>query len=766
MIIDRSYAMPSTDQMTLHTAVKENNIDMVLQILNNGADINTTDTKSNDKKVPLHVAIEHGNLGLITALLERGADVNIPENYGVTSLMMALQKRLHGVVETLLQTGALLRDSIRQQLVFALSTQVWEIEALWDVSRFVRSELPGRRVVEELRKVVTLTGSVKNSQMMSCEDYVAQTWHASGLDILDTLIEALRTGHAVLNIDDRSVTLQSDPQDCMRIIITGASESQIIDIMEQIAWLGCVFTCKQTESGHGPFLATANYWLSSTSPTLQLSVQNYSLEGYLDEPCWTNLLRKATLAVGFPVRKRPEGLGLEIPFPLLLRFADISVSMDYDGGTLLVGESTILFPSRQLEDGIQWHIADAKSGQEAFHVIAQSSEWVRTNNIGQLAQQRAYLGYRHALVLLGTRELIKSQRPIIELSCRLPETRSQIEMVREGTMGAGISVRGIFSVTIGGKWVVPARLNVSLEDDRDVEDRLMNACQRPILVYDRVKDGGWLVPELSLVVHMALTYLNRPEVRRRCFRRVQEALPYIAATADGGEAAYNVIKTHWKTELYRKIEDGQMKTFGMVIRDFMKDLQKLRTAENIRRVSKGVSLNSSSDRSLRGWDFSELVLKEENMYQKEMKWKDGGPMWAMLGDSKDMLVILGSCLGELICPDLERISVTSGWESIPKGAGLLTATNSCVLQLAQKEVLLTVSQMTPEQPSEKLFWYRPTIHPDCNCHNFCLSIHEITQKGIKTCTETRAPRRLQDNGATVFGCASPYHKSLKKRPAP
>lgn len=205
-----------------------------------------------------------------------------------------------------------------------------------------------------------------------------------------------------------------------------------------------------------------------------------------------------------------------------------------------------------------------------------------------------------------------------------------------------------------------------------------------------------------------------------------------------------------------------MKTFGMVIRDFIKDFQKLRTAENIRRVGKGLKFSFFSARTLRGWDFSELAFREENMFQKEMEWKDGSPMWAMLGDTHDMLVILGSCLGDLVRPDLEKIMVNSGWETTPKGAGLLTATNSCVLQLAQKEILLTVDQMKLKQRNEKLFWYRPTVHPGCNCYNACMSIHEITQKGTKTCTKTQKPQKLETNGATVFGCANLYHKSLKR----
>lgn len=101
----------------------------------------------------------------------------------------------------------------------------------------MHSQLPNEKVVEDLRKVVTLTGSVKNSQLMSCEDYVAHTWHDSGLDILDTLIKALKFGDAESNIDDRMVTFRSYGASLMGILIWGATQSHIVDIMEQIAWL-------------------------------------------------------------------------------------------------------------------------------------------------------------------------------------------------------------------------------------------------------------------------------------------------------------------------------------------------------------------------------------------------------------------------------------------------------------------------------------------------------------------------------------------------
>ncbi|KUL83211.1 hypothetical protein ZTR_10023 [Talaromyces verruculosus] len=572
-----------------------------------------------------------------------------------------------------------------------------ELEVRWRVPQFVQNELFGK--VDDLRKVVTLTGSVKNAQMMSVEDYVAQTWEHNGLRVLGALIEMMQTGYAELDMPaGKTATFKSDGRGLLRIALK-TSQEHTVDIMEQIAWLGSVFTHGKTKpKDRGPFLATGYYWFSSTSQCFCLSIENDPLEGYINEPCWTSILRSATLAIGFPVRKRQEGVGLEIPFPLLLRFADISVSMEYDGGTILVGESTILFPSRKLEDGIQWHVTDATSAQDAVQVINRSPDWIRNDDIGQLAEHRAYLGYcSHAQVLLGTRELIMCQHTV-ELQSLLPKSKSQIELAHEGTMSAGFSIRGIFNTTIGGKWIVPPPLNVPLEDNRDLEDLLMNAHRRPVLVYDRKEDRGWLLPELNLVFHMALTYLHQTNVRQRWLASVQEALPYLTAVVDGGLEAYNLAKDHWNLSLYEKIEDGQIKTLGMVIRDFMKDLQKLRTAENIRRQSKGFqfTLPVFGSRSLRGWDFSELALKTENIFQREMKWEHGGPLWTMLGDSEDMLVILGSSFGNLIRPDLAKTKVTSGWENIPKGAELLTATNSHeILENYKKKVPLYLDVQVP-----------------------------------------------------------------------
>ncbi|KAH8703635.1 hypothetical protein BGW36DRAFT_414097 [Talaromyces proteolyticus] len=626
---------------------------------------------------------------MVEFLASRGANLNAMTDQGRTALNIALQTGQHKLAERLLDKGALLRVTIREhiQKCFKHGTIQIQMTVYWRILSFVRTELSA---IDDLRKAVTLTGSVKNAQMLSCEDFVVQTWGDSGLRVLDAVIGGLKTGYNETRITGTTpnVTIETYEDDSMRVTV-GGSLKQATDVIEQLSWLCCVFACDDTAPNNGLMVSAGCFRPSGDSTRFYLSSIHSSLDTFSDEVC-------GTLALGYPAPPRKEGIGLEIPFPLLLRFADISISMDYDGGTILVGSCTILFPSKRLEDGIQWHVVVATSPSEA------------------LSQLKAYLGYcSHALLVMS--------QSSFDLSSLLPRTQSRIEMAREGTTSVGLSIRGVATAT------------VPLGEIRDVEDRLINADRRPILIYDRTNDRGWLVSELILVLHMALTYLNQPE-----------PLPYKSTRPDDGQEV--------RDYLYKRLEDGQKKTFGMVIDDFLKDFQKLRMAENIGREGRGWRLKLPSSRQLRGWDFTDLTLKTDT-------WQSGR-------DTEDMLVILGSNFGDLICPDLQKTKVYREWETVPDHAGLLTATPTCLMQLMQKQVLIPFKdKMASKQAGGELLWYRPMSHKDCNqfCTRSCLLIHEITRRSDQTCTTMNPPRELDNYGAIVFGCASLYHKSLEQK---
>ena len=130
-----------------------------------------------------------------------------------------------------------------------------------------------------------------------------------------------------------------------------------------------------------------------------------------------------------------------------------------------------------------------------------------------LTSLRTFLGYYpSARVLLGTEKLLQGN-PVTKSD--LPNATSRIELARDGITSAGFSIKGVLNRTIGGKWAVPKGLRVDLTEHRGYDDRLEKASIRPILLYDCLSKSAWLVPELSLVLYIVLTYLSQSRIQQR-----------------------------------------------------------------------------------------------------------------------------------------------------------------------------------------------------------------------------------------------------------
>jgi hypothetical protein len=61
----------------------------------------------------------------------------------------------------------------------------------WELVEYCQDELFGDT---RLHQVLTITGSPKNAQASSCEDYVTQTWGYCGKQLLDAIITGLNSG--------------------------------------------------------------------------------------------------------------------------------------------------------------------------------------------------------------------------------------------------------------------------------------------------------------------------------------------------------------------------------------------------------------------------------------------------------------------------------------------------------------------------------------------------------------------------------------------
>jgi ankyrin repeat protein len=80
-----------------------NNIATILELLDNGIDVNTPDLRGHTL---LYIASFYGHCELLKAIIDRGADINIKTSTGYTPLHEACFRGNKNIVEILLKNGA------------------------------------------------------------------------------------------------------------------------------------------------------------------------------------------------------------------------------------------------------------------------------------------------------------------------------------------------------------------------------------------------------------------------------------------------------------------------------------------------------------------------------------------------------------------------------------------------------------------------------------------------------------------------------------
>jgi ankyrin repeat protein len=87
----------------LHEAARYENLEMVRELIANGADVNA---KDHCNSTPLHNAARYGYLEIVRELIANGADVNTKNNYGCTPLHYAAHNGFLETVRELISNGA------------------------------------------------------------------------------------------------------------------------------------------------------------------------------------------------------------------------------------------------------------------------------------------------------------------------------------------------------------------------------------------------------------------------------------------------------------------------------------------------------------------------------------------------------------------------------------------------------------------------------------------------------------------------------------
>lgn len=169
-------------------------------------------------------------------------------------------------------------------------------------------------------------------------------------------------------------------------IEVSGSRSSIIEIGEQLAWLGgalrtspftglasCipyVDTCPLDQDEYDELFfqnrQDSNHVLKidfifdkgSTDP-----------ENHIDGRCWHNLFRNPTVVQGFPILRRESiCYGLEIPLNMMAGLVGTARAHVFNNITILKGFSSMLVPSRQFKGVIVWHLLFSVDGSRISYL--------------------------------------------------------------------------------------------------------------------------------------------------------------------------------------------------------------------------------------------------------------------------------------------------------------------------------------------------------------------------------------------------------------
>ncbi|KAK0616786.1 hypothetical protein B0T14DRAFT_497945 [Immersiella caudata] len=216
------------------------------------------------------------------------------------------------------------------------------------------------------------------------------------------------------------------------------------------------------------------------------------------------------------------GRGLEIPFDLMICLAAVELPLVIDGGVVFVGYETILVPTAISEDRttVQFHvIARPKSVEPVEEGHGQINPYLmdlgtrlrgRSMKTEWLRSRRCFLGWRtEARINLGTRNLdpkVGYSHRDLRTSRRASIRGGQEAMLQMGTShGVSALVRVQETYRFTGH---QRRFTLS----GDYSKLLRDTAAEIVAVYDAQERRCWLVPKLSLLLHMSHTYvLNCPD---------------------------------------------------------------------------------------------------------------------------------------------------------------------------------------------------------------------------------------------------------------
>ena len=527
-------------------------------------------------------------------------------------------------------------------------------------------------------------------------------------------------------------------------IHASGSKDNLIHLAQQLAWISAVFRVPRDSE-----LTYSDVSFEKTGPLqFKMTLMHLQKVENANGFCWHSLFLNSVIARGFPIPDRGKEVGIEIPFEVMVSLACVLYPMEYHGGTILRGIKLTLVPTAHCSGSVQWHCVPSEQDcylPQADEVMKRIPDWFKTPDFELLKSARTFLGYCGiAEIHLGTCGI--DYKSIRKSDARSERSRPKIS--REISTTLALSIKGIFTATLGPKITIPRSLRATTKLNHFFQDLILRAKDQPSILYDVGRRQGWLVPELSVVLHIAHTWASRqPDIAAE----VLEKIPHAAVSGDGGVAAWDAIEEGKSVELRKDSMDEKPQLFGDVIKNVLCALES-RKDSAAGRDDTFFEFHTKTGSGLRGWDFVDVVDWKYSSERKEVEIerKTAGEWSSIAAENPDLMVLFCKDLGQPIKPAKQQ-KVCRLWSPIPEGRCYLTASVPCLKKLSDN------CGGTESRPklTRRLHWHRPqgaSLFGGCNesSQNECNCLQELVVE-----KKAVAPGPLEPYGAVIFGKRGP-----------
>ncbi|KAJ2979480.1 hypothetical protein NUW58_g7188 [Xylaria curta] len=621
----------------------------------------------------------------------------------------------------------------------------------WKPSEFFESQFEGR--IPRIGTLVTLTGSAFYAQATTCAEYLRRTWPATWelfLSSLQSVLDSKVMPVASNNSPDHSSEIINEYKICFAIrkdkmlsVMVQGPLKTIIEVAQQLSWISAALSSS-------PFKGEMAYCrvdmdtrrANMPGAPRQIGIsRDFFVLGSVETPCWLQLFSNATVVQGFPIPQRLGETGLEISIELMAAITGASHAVEYSGGVVMKGFSSMFIPIKRDEEinTVQWHLVSSQNKETRLSYQEGVSHCPNRILLAEFDLQllqttRAIVGWCRTVETVLGRECINYEN--IDYSMAGEVTRSlKIKNAAVGFQQFGLAQ---IEFTLGPK-------DGSCHFQRQGPyKRIINAAGKTyVVLFDTGERLGWLVPASGVLLHIAS---HRSRLNQMAsFRR--------------GASFEEQLLVNESVDLFN---DGKYSFKDMITQVWSK-LEVLVDQRVSVSTSSGFIVPKSLRDSLVGYEFKAIVEDRSPLRVKEFAVENTSGGWPSLVRDIDALVLFASGFEDLIRPADVSSGLCHMWKTVPKGKDYLATTVQTLNDLYDVAGCRLNKQYLT---SSHLQWHRgdSVLFEDCckpgdlECR--CSRLQQIVAKNSRR--NVVPPGPLTNEGGIIFGRSSTWLRDRRK----